>query len=117
MRRTGNSPLQVDDEGQQALQDQFQQRLSEASVASGSNIANTTPKPLTTDTFREILNEQLGPIQKDIMAIKQHGISKHDLQLAINPLKNEIDDLTKRIGLLESNYTSQPVSGRTSEAS
>ena len=80
-------------------------------------MANNTPQALTTDTFRKILNEQLDPIWKDIMAIRQHGVSQHDLQTAIKPLKDEIDDLTKRIGLLESNYTSRQVSGRTSEAS
>ncbi|CAK0902885.1 unnamed protein product, partial [Prorocentrum cordatum] len=87
-------------------------RESRCPQATGSNMMSKTPQALTTDTFRDILNEQLDPIRKDILAIKEHGVSQHDLQAAINPLKDEIDGLTKRIGLLESHFCKDSVKYR-----
>ena len=63
-------------------------------------------QPPTAKDFEKILNHHLDPIKHDIQAIMY-------LKDAVNPIKSEIDELTKRVGLLEANYSSRPASARS----
>ena len=75
-------------------------------------IGDLSNEPLTAGVLERILNSQLAPIRKEIMAIKTHGVSQEDLNNAFGPLKNDFDDLTKRIGLLKSQiHLSQHLQG------
>eukprot|EP00959_Pyramimonas_sp_CCMP1952_P187270 3915805-Pyramimonas_sp.AAC.1 len=79
------------------------QQLSDddLAAAAGSQSGNDTDG-LTVGQFKQILRDQLQPIQNDIRAIKQHGVSQQDLRNAVEPLKTAVDDITARVAVLES---------------
>eukprot|EP00959_Pyramimonas_sp_CCMP1952_P235492 4921182-Pyramimonas_sp.AAC.1 len=97
-----------DEDGPGEMQQQFEQNLGEVADSGTA---------LTVGLFKQILNEKLKPIEKDIDAIKKHGVSHQDLQDAVQPLKAAVDDITSRASALEVS-TPKAMSARSeSEAS
>ena len=91
-----------------AMQHQLQQRLQDAGIKHTLG----DDKSLTAQMFKDILNEQLGPIKRDIQAIKTHGVSHEDLTSMVGPLKKDIEFLTARVATLEME-PSRPTSARS----
>ena len=58
--------------------------------------------------FKEILREQLQPIQNDIRLIKLHGVSQADFKNTVDPIKHDVATLSARLDALENKSSGLP---------
>eukprot|EP00959_Pyramimonas_sp_CCMP1952_P234760 4905100-Pyramimonas_sp.AAC.1 len=56
---------------------------------------------ITMEPMTQMFKQHLRPIQADIEAIKAHGISRQDIQSAVNPVNGAVRVLSARVVALE----------------
>ncbi|CAK0878910.1 unnamed protein product, partial [Prorocentrum cordatum] len=63
---------------------------------------------ITMSAIEGMFKQYLQPLQQDVAAIKLHGISRDELQQALEPVQAEMNKLTERVDFLERSGSRSP---------